>query len=52
MRDLSHDMRTYVSVTLRNVAVMSRWNVAVSPLVNSECHMCACALRALAVGAR
>ena len=32
----SHDMRmyvrTYVSVTLRNVAVTSRWNVAVSRL--------------------
>ena len=30
-------VRTYVSVTLRNVAVTSRWNVAVR---NSECHVC------------
>ena len=35
---MGHDMRmymyvrTYVSVTLRNVAVTSRWNVAVSRL--------------------
>ena len=38
-------VRTYVSVTLRNVAVTSRWNVAVSTchaggLRNSECHVC------------
>ena len=38
-------VRTYVSVTLRNVAVTSRWNVAVSRLRNcglrnSECHVC------------
>ena len=48
-------VRSYVSVTLRNVEVTSHWNVAVSRLQlacglrNSECHVCV--RMALAVGA-
>ena len=47
-------VRTYVSVTLRNVAVTSRWNVAVSRLRASEFEMSRVRTHGaeLAVGAR